>query len=228
MKIPLISKGKDVPKHLAISTTRIKEWSEKKNKPLIDAVSLSYKKIYELIENQTKKDIPIISILLTTKTEEEISGLNEFLQKLTKEELINEKKIRVHVLGEWYGLDSDLTDSIKLITEETKDYDNYFLNLLVNYDGQKEILASLKLMIKKYEAEKLDIHDLSPEMVKENLASSYFLPPDLIIENGGRYSGMLLWDSKGSVIYFTDKYWLDFDKSDLEDALKFYDKNKKI
>jgi len=49
----------------------------------------------------------------------------------------------------------------------------------------------------------------------------------LIIMNNHHYNGLLLWDAKGSTIYFTDKYWLDFEKKDFDKAIEFFNQNKK-
>ena len=48
--------------------------------------------------------------------------------------------------------------------------------------------------------------------------------PDMIIRTGGerRLSGFLPWQSVYSELYFTDKYWPDFDEREFELALKEY------
>jgi undecaprenyl diphosphate synthase len=54
------------------------------------------------------------------------------------------------------------------------------------------------------------------------------LPPDLIIKNGLKKitSSLLLWDSSQAKIYFTNKYWPDFDKTDFMDAIKEFQKGE--
>lgn len=227
MRLPTILKGNDMPKHLAISATRITEWAKKNGKAISEATQKNIDKVNEFVDIQVKKDIPVMTIQLCTNTEEEIKSMSSLIKELRKSNVIHNNKIRVFVIGEWYGLDSELTDEIRTIIDETKEYDNYFFNLCVNYDGQKELLATLKLLLKKREANKIKTDELDLQSIKDNLASSYFIPPDLIIENGGRYSGLLLWDSKGASMFFTNKYWLDFDKADLEKAITFYNVNKK-
>ncbi len=77
---------------------------------------------------------------------------------------------------------------------------------------------ALKVLGKKIEAEKLDPAKLTAQMVKENLPTSYFPPPNVILHYGeDQYSGLLLWDSAGSRIVYTEKAWKDFDEKDLEE-----------
>jgi len=213
-----------MPKHLAITATRKKEWAIKKNKDISEAISLSNSKIKELIDLQIKKDIPIMTIMISTNTSEEIEGARKLFSELAENELVHEKKIRIYAVGNWYDEDGILVDSIKNMMEKTKDYDSYFLNFCVRYDGQEEILTAVKLLLKKAQVDMLKINDLTVEQLKENIPTSNFISPELIIENNNRYSGLMQWDSKGSVIYFSEKFWLDFEKSDFEKALTFFTK----
>ncbi|MGV8162549.1 MAG: undecaprenyl diphosphate synthase family protein [Candidatus Nanoarchaeia archaeon] len=228
MIIPSILKGKDVPKHLAIDATLIRPWATKNEIDLKEAVKKNIEKIKELLELQLKKDIPILTIQLSTKNEEEINGLKKFFIELSKNEELHNKKVRVYVFGDWYNSEPELLDSIKKLLESTKDYDQYFLNFCVKYTGQEEILAAVKLLLKKIQSSKTTLEAVTLETFKENLPSSYFIPPDLIIVNNHTYTGILLWDAPGAVIHCTDKYWLDFDKKEMDRALDVFNKKTDI
>ncbi len=63
--------------------------------------------------------------------------------------------------------------------------------------------------------------------IDENIFSSYLysadLPdPDMIVRTGGeqRISGFLPWQAVYSELYFTDKYWPDFDEKAFEEAIE--------
>ncbi len=227
MVIPSILKGPDMPKHLAVNATRISEWSKKKGKPLDEAASKSVERLNEFIDFQLKKDIPILTLNLSSKTEEEIAALNKFFRDLASDARITSKKVRVYVIGDWYDIDPELTDSIHNLMEKTKDYDAYFLCFCLKYDGQKELLAGVKLLAKKAVLEKISVDDLTLDLLKENLPTSYFIPPEIIIETEKSYSGLLLWDSKGALIYYAEKMWLDFERKDLEKAIDYFNQVKK-
>ncbi len=226
MVIPSILKGRDMPKHLAVNAKRIREWSEKKGEDLKESINKSFNKINEFIDFQLKKDIPILTFNVSTQTEEEVGGLNKFFRNLSKDERIHSKKVRVYVIGNWYNIEPELADTIRDLMEKTKDYDAYFLCFCVKYDGQEEILASVKLLAKKAALEKISIDDLSVDMLKENIPTSYFIPPEIIIETEKSYSGLLQWDSKGALIYFAEKMWLDFERKDLEKAIEYLNQVK--
>ena len=68
-----------------------------------------------------------------------------------------------------------------------------------------------------------------PENIDEQLISDYLYTsgqpdPDLIIRPSGEYriSNFLLWQSAYTEFVIMNKLWPDFEKSDLDEALKIY------
>jgi len=218
----------NMPKHIALTTYGTIRWAEKNKVSKEEAYKKKLDNIFEIIKLQVKKDIPILTIdLLSKKTV--ISNadlLSDFLKKLKNSELINKNKIKVYILGKWYDLPVEAVTPIKEVIDETKDYDNFFLNLCINYDGQEEIVDSCRLIARKIKEEKIDIEDISKEEVKDNLYSSYFLPPDLIIDNSGKISGLLLWDSEGTILVKVKKLFQDFSAKNFLKILESYKEGK--
>ncbi|RJQ17012.1 hypothetical protein C4573_03040 [Candidatus Woesearchaeota archaeon] len=212
--------NKEMPNHLALATMNFSGYDEKK------AIEKHIALLNELIEFQIKTAIPIFTIHLRQTPEEYKKYLASYIKSLEHDETISKNQVRIFIIGKWYDLEQDAVEAIKSIMEATKDYDKHFLNLCVNYDGQEEILGSLKLMARKIQMEKMNFEELSKEVIKDNLYTSYFIPPDLMIETGYQFSGLLLWDSQGAVLHFTRKHWLEFDKKDLEQALERFVKSK--
>ena len=199
------------PKHLAISMTRVDEWV--KGGP--DSIKKGFKVLKEMINQQVELDMPILTIdLLPSETKklenfsEIIDPINHFFNEILKWDFIRKNKIKISVLGKWYDLPGRIVDTIKEMTVETKDYDDFFLNFCVNYNGQEEIVDALRVLARKIGADSLDPDAVTIEEIKDNIYSSYFIPPELIIVVGGRKTlkGFLLWDSKDSKIFFVDKY----------------------
>jgi undecaprenyl diphosphate synthase len=214
---------KNFPKHVVLDSYGSVKWAEKNNKSIKDAYRKKLENIKEIIKIQVEKEIPILTIdLLAKETKEDMSDIvSEFLESLAKEETIIKNKVRVTVLGKWYNL-AKLVEPIKKITEDTKIYDSFFLNFCINYDGQEEIMDSLRVMAKKIEMEKLKSEDITKEEIKDNLYSSYFVPVDLIIQNRRDFRGVLLWDSVNAKIVFSNKLFPDFTGKDFLKALEEY------
>ena len=207
------------PNHIALSVNGVSKFGKNNKIEVSRSWQKSFENIKEVINFQVEKDIPIFTFSLIpskmVKNEdfEEISELIAgFFNELRTWNLVNEKKIKFSVIGKWYDLPNSLVTSIKNLTRETRDYDGFFVNFCANYDGQAEIVDAFRVLAMKIQNGTLDPESISGEDVKENLYSSYFIPPDLIIINAGiqSTSGLLLWDSSSSKIYFTDKLWPDF------------------
>jgi undecaprenyl diphosphate synthase len=146
---------------------------------------------------------------------------------LTEDKFIHDNKIKIGIIGKWYDLPNNVVEPIKKIIDITKEYEEFYLNFCLNYNGQEEIVDACKLIARKVEAEKIEVDSISKEMIKENLYSSYFIPPEIIIVNGTKKkkTDLLLWDSANSLIFFTKTLWPDFDKSSLMDAINDYQKS---
>ncbi|MBI2208493.1 di-trans,poly-cis-decaprenylcistransferase [Candidatus Woesearchaeota archaeon] len=235
----VVRKDKDVlriklPRHIAISLDGIENWALKNGISYGEAYKKAFLALKSTIRSQVKLNIPVLSFYVLTENYDKeneaypyfLDSVAEMLNDLSSSEFVKENKIKISILGKWYNLPGRIVDAIKKVIEATKDYDSFFVNLCMNYDGQEEIVDAVRLIAMQVKAGKMDPELITKELVKENLYSSYFLPPDLMIKNGSRKetSGFFLWDSINAKIYFTNKLWPDFDRTEFMDAIKDYQK----
>ncbi|MFH1399550.1 MAG: polyprenyl diphosphate synthase [Candidatus Woesearchaeota archaeon] len=218
------------PKHVAISLERdITAWAQKNQKTVRESYELRAAIVSQLIRQQVNSNLPILTLFLVSSRQgivyldEEIDTLQELFEEVVRDDFIIKNQIKVSVLGKWYNLPGRVVDIIKCAIDQTKEYDKFFLNLCIMYDGQDEILDATKLIARRIASNKLDPDAITKAMIKEDIYTSYFLPPDLVIINGRKkLNGFLLWDSSNSLVYFTNKHWPDFKISDLIKAIDLY------
>ncbi len=223
-----------LPRHIALVTKGKHIYAEKHKIPIERVYKKNNVIILSTIASSIKLKIPITTFyILSTKSHKlehfstVVDSLTEFFNDLANKELIHKNKIKISVLGKWYDMPGKFVDSIKNLIEKTKDYDSSFVNFCINYEGQQEIVDAVKLISRQIKADKLDPEMITKELIKESIYSSYFLPPDLIIINGSkRTSDLLLWDSPNAKVYFTNKLWPDFDRIELMDAIREYQKGE--
>ena len=223
-----------VPRHIGITTDGIEKWALKNNISYEDAYKRNFLILKSTIKLQVKLKIPILSFYILDQNYDKeseayphlLDAIVDMFNDIAVNELVHENKIKISVLGKWYNLPGRVVDAIKKVIEETKDYDGFFVNFCINYDGQEEIVDAIKLLGMQIKSGRMDPELIDKDSIKENIYSSYFLPPDLMIKNGSRKetSGFLLWDSVKTNIYFTNKLWPDFDKTEFLDAIKDYQK----
>jgi len=155
----------------------------------------------------------------------------EKLEEVLKSEDIHRYKVKVKVIGRINLLPHDLQEMIRKVEEETKDYDEHYLNLAIAYGGRAEIVDATKKI-----AQKVALGELSPEEIDERVFEQHlytaFLPkqdPDLIIRTSGeeRLSGFLLYQAAYSELCFLDVYWPEFRRIDLLRAIRTYQKRSR-
>lgn len=219
---------KSLPKHIAITAE-----DAIKDKTIEELYRLKLKKTEEIIAIAIKLNIPIATFYLTPLSIEKhesfpsiVDALTGFFELLSKNKMIAENKVKISVLGKWYDLPDRAVEKIKKIMDETRDYNDFFVNFCVNYDGQQEIVDAARIIGRMIKAGRLDPDVITKPLIKENIYTSYFVPPELIIKNGRKeLNSFLLWDSAHSLVYFTGKFFLGLNKNDFMAAVKFYREN---
>lgn len=215
--------------HIAFICKDSAAWALKKKKKLYEGYRASFKKINDIIGIQIKKNIPISTVLISPKNLEQpneysvlVDELVVFMDELGKNKIIHENKIKISILGKWYEMPPRLIESIKRLIDQTKEYDEYFLNLCINYDGQEEIVDAAKMVARRVKLGKIDPENITKDAIKDDLYSSYFMPPDIIFVSGKKHStyGFLLWDSVDSEIVFLDKAFCEVSTKLIESHLK--------
>jgi len=162
----------------------------------------------------------------------EIMGLfEEKLRRILEEEAIHKHKVRVKFIGRLSLLPDVLQQWIEKVEDETKDYNDHFLNIAMAYGGRAEIVDAAKEIAQHIIEGSLSPNEINEEVFEKYLYTAY-LPkqdPDLIIRTSGeeRLSGFLLYQSAYSELCFLDVYWPEFRLIDILRAIRTYQKRKR-
>jgi undecaprenyl diphosphate synthase len=233
----LISKPKvkistqKIPRHIAITGSGSKNYAEQNNLSFEETYQLKFDNIKDCIQTAITLNVPIVTIYLLPlnyPNNELFSSLvdsfSEFFTELKGWSFLHENKAKISVLGKWYNLPGRVVEPIKEAVNSTKDYDTFFVNFCLNYDGQEEIVDACKVLARQAVAGKIDPEHINKAMIKDNIYSSYFLPPDLFVKIGAtpRTSTLLLWDSPNTKVYHITKTWQTFKKEELLKAIEWW------
>ena len=77
----------------------------------------------------------------------------------------------------------------------------------------------------------INISDIDEDTISNHLYTANVPDPDLMIRTSGelRTSNFLPWQLVYTEFLFVDKYWPDFNESDLDEAIKIYQtRNRKF
>ena len=156
------------------------------------------------------------------RKKEEVNELMHLLRDYLNNrvsELI-ENGIRLIFIGNKKLLPVDIQEKMQKVEEISKQ-NECTLIMAISYGARDEIKRAAYNManyiIKNNNAQEL------PENLFENFINPFNIPdPDLLIRTSGeqRLSNFLLWELAYSELYFIEKFWPDFDKDDLVDAIE--------
>ena len=165
------------------------------------------------------------------RTKEEVGALMMLLERYLDKFLNREslKNIRIRLLGDVEGLSPNLRDRIYKIVEKSKDNTGLTLNIAFNYGGRDEIVRAVRKISEKVKNDEININEIDEDMVSNNLYTQGEPEPDLLIRPGGelRISNFLLWQLAYTEFLFVDKYWPDFSRKDLLEAIYTYEKRNR-
>ena len=160
------------------------------------------------------------------RSREEVEGLMKlFRSYLTKCMKSAEKNhMRVKVIGDPTAFAPDIQEKIIKLEEFSKDYDELYFQLALNYGSRDEITRGMRKLAKDAADGKLDPQEITEDTIAGYLDTAGIPDPDLLIRTSGeqRLSNFLMWQLAYTEFYFTDVAWPDFHKEDLIRAIEKY------
>ncbi len=155
----------------------------------------------------------------TSEVEDLMGLLRRYLQSEIAE--FHKNGIRLRVIGERDRLPQDIVRLIADAEQRTAENQALDLVIAISYGGRQEIAATARRLAEAVAAGELAPEDIDEDTFAAGLLTAGIPDPDLVIRTSGeqRLSNFLLWQSAYSELFFVDKLWPDFDKSDLEAAV---------
>ncbi|AFB21152.1 polyprenyl diphosphate synthase [Rickettsia canadensis] len=217
-------------KHLAIVMDGNARWADQNNLPKSTGHRTGADKIRELLPEFINFGIPYITLYTFSSENWQRSSTEvDFLIKLfsiyLKTELNNLHKngVKIKVIGRLNLLNSSLQKQINNAIELTKNNNKITLCIAFSYGSRQEIVDACTKIIASGKK----------EVTENDLQNALYDPEmpdvDLLIRSGGVYriSNFLLWQAAYAELYFSSKYWPDFHKDDIQDAINDYSKRKR-
>lgn len=138
---------------------------------------------------------------------------------------LKNKNVRVRFVGDRTLFPKSVKHLCEKSERETQHCTELYLNFLLCYGGQQEIVDTVKRIAIKVTKGDLNINDITPALFEHFLWTSPAPFPNLIIRTGGdnRLSNFLLYQCAYSELYFIDCLWPDISSDNLESAIIYYD-----
>lgn len=220
-----------LPKHIAIIMDGNGRWAKEQGKMRVFGHQHGVDTVRRITEACAELGVEYLTLYAFStenwnRSSLEVDALMTILTQALKTELktLNDNNIRLAAIGDLSRLPKSQYDALMYSIKDTKDNTRMTLTLCLSYSGRWEITDAVKKIASKVKDGTLAIEQINEECVSNNLATAQMPDPELLVRTSGeeRISNYLLWQIAYSELYFTKKYWPEFSKEDLYEAIVNY------
>lgn len=221
-------KTESLPKHIAIIMDGNGRWAKQRGKLRVFGHKHGVTSVRETTEAAAELGIKNLTLYAFStenwnRPKAEVTALMKLLVQTIHREIktLHENNVKLQAIGNLDSLPAVTHKELKEAISQTSGHERMTLNLALSYSSRWEITDAAQKLSKD-----VVLGKVKPEDVDENLFKSYFVThsipdPELLIRTSGEYriSNFLLWQIAYSELYFTPKFWPDFRKEDLYEAI---------
>ena len=214
--------------HVAIIMDGNGRWGIKNKKSRNAGHKAGLKTVEKIIKHSIKKKIKFLTLYAFStenwkRPDSEINFLFNLLEVFLREKIqyLHANGIKIKILGN-KNLNKKLKILLTYAEKKTSKNKKIQINLALNYGSKKEILDTIKKLIKKKKK-------ITEENFTNNLYTKNIPNPEVLIRTGNtkRLSNFLTWQLAYSEIFFEKKLWPDFNEIDYDKIIKKYSQIKR-
>ncbi|MDA3944550.1 MAG: isoprenyl transferase [Bacteroidetes bacterium] len=220
-----------LPKHVAIIMDGNGRWAKSKGKPRVFGHQSGVTSVREAAESAAELGIPYLT-LYAFSTENwnrprfEVTALMRLLLQTINDEVVtlNKNNIRLNAIGDLESLPKLNRERLLRAMDETSKNDRMTLTLALSYSSRWEIVQAARKLAELVENGSCKAEDVDQACFEGLLTTKGMPDPELLIRTSGesRISNFMLWQIAYAELYFSQKFWPDFRKEDLYEAILDY------
>jgi undecaprenyl diphosphate synthase len=221
----------NIPKHIAIIMDGNGRWAKERGLARTVGHMEGIKRVKEIVRAAAEIGVKIITFFAFStenwqRPKKEVDmlmrSLINFLDREIKE--LDKNNVKFISIGRNGPLPEYVLNKIRQAEDRTRNNTGLVVILALNYGSRQEILDAAKKFTSEVIKGETNLEDMDIEKFNRYFYTAGLLDPDLLIRTSGemRLSNFLLWQLSYAELYFVKKYWPDFKKQDLEEAIKVY------
>jgi undecaprenyl diphosphate synthase len=224
------------PRHVAIIMDGNGRWAAARGLPRVEGHRRGVEAVRRTVRAAGDIGIRILTIFSFsaenwTRPASEIGELMGLLRRFIRNDLadLHKSNVRVRIIGEREGLDTDIARLLSDAEELTRDNTGLTLVVAFNYGSRQEIVRAARRIAEQVAKGALEPSDVGMDAIAGALDAPDLPDPDLIIRTSGeqRLSNFLLWQAAYSELVYVPTYWPDFDRATLEAAIQEYQQRER-
>ena len=220
-----------VPNHVAIILDGNGRWAKAKGMPRTYGHVKGCANLETICDDVKDLGIKYLTVYAFStenwkRSRDEVEALMKLFRSYLKKcvKIAERNKMRVKIIGDTSVFDEVIRKRIHYLEEVSKDYDELYFQIALNYGSRDEITRGMRRMAQDAAEGKLIPAKITEETIEGYLDTAGVPDPDLLIRTSGelRLSNFLLWQLAYTEFYFTEVPWPDFDKQELIRAIEKY------
>ncbi len=226
----------EAPTHVAIIMDGNGRWAKARNLPRAAGHQRGAEAVRRAIRASVDLGISYLTLYGFSnenwkRPTSEITDLMGLLRLYLRKEIdeLNQEGVRIRFIGDRARLADDIVSLIEMAEHRTKDNGRLNLVVAISYGGRQEITDAARRLVRDAVDGRIEPDSIDETALNERLATAGIPDPDLLIRTSGeqRISNFLLWQSAYAELIFVDTLWPDFCKSDLEDAVREFQRRER-
>jgi undecaprenyl diphosphate synthase len=226
----------EIPRHIAIIMDGNGRWAKKRGMPRISGHAEGVESVRDIVSACGELGIRYLTLYAFStenwnRPKEEVSLLMRLLLKALRDETdrLHSNNVRLRVVGDLAKLPLEVQNQLLDDIQKTKDNTGLTLVLALSYSGRWDITEAVRRIAKEVEAHRMTPDTVTDATLARFLSTEGIPDPDLMIRTSGefRISNFLLWQLAYSEIHITQKFWPDFRRDDLYQAIGDYQRRER-
>ena len=226
----------EAPVHVAIIMDGNGRWAKARNLPRVAGHQRGAEAVRRTVRASVDLGISYLTLYGFSnenwkRPESEVVGLMGLLRLYLRKEIdeLDDEGVRIRFIGDRGHLADDIVSLIEMAEHRTKDNDRLNLVVAISYGGRQEITQAARRLVREALDGRIEADSIDENALNDRLATADLPDPDLLIRTSGeqRISNFLLWQSAYAELVFVDTLWPDFCKSDLEDAVREFQRRER-
>ena len=226
----------NIPNHIAIIMDGNGRWAKKFALPRFAGHKKGVQTVRKITELCSKLGVKSLTLYTFSsenweRPKNEVNSLLKLLISSIRLEIkdLVKNNIKLTAIGEINKFNKKIQNELTYAFRKTQQNTGLNLNLAISYGSRQEIIYASKKLINKVINNEVKIEDIDENYFANMLYTKDIGDPDLLIRTGGefRISNFLLWQIAYTEIYITERFWPEFRKEDLIEAIKEYQQRER-
>jgi undecaprenyl diphosphate synthase len=226
----------NLPKHIAVIMDGNGRWATQMGAARLFGHRNAVQSVKDVIQGCGELGVKYLTLYAFStenwgRPKDEVEGLMELLVSTLKKELdsLHKNRVKLMTIGSIDQLPQVCQSNLEEAIDATSKNTGLTLILALSYSGRWELAQAARRLSLDVKTGKVHPEDVTEEVFARYLSTAGIPDPELLIRTSGemRISNFLLWQLAYTEFFITKKFWPDFRKEDLYEAICTFQKRER-